>query len=79
MQIILSALPLYLIKPENSTILFDEPETSLYPDLQRVIIDFSNGLTQNSQFFYATHSPIISSSFEPWEIIELKFDKEGNI
>lgn len=78
-QVILSALPLYLLKPENSTILFDEPETSLYPDLQRIIIDYYSGFTKDSQFFYATHSPIIASSFEPWEIVELKFDDKGNV
>lgn len=78
-QVVLSALPLYLIKPENSTILFDEPETSLYPDLQRIIIEYYQSLTKNCQFFYATHSPIIASSFEPWEIVELKFNKDGTV
>jgi predicted ATP-dependent endonuclease of OLD family len=78
-QVILSALPLYLLKPKNSTILFDEPETSLYPDLQRIIIDYYQGLTTDSQFFYATHSPIIASSFEPWEIVELKFNDSGHV
>jgi ABC-type lipoprotein export system ATPase subunit len=78
-QIILSALPLYLLSPEDSTILFDEPESSLYPDLQRVIINYYQNLTKDSQFFYATHSPIIASSFEPWEIVELKFDDNGHV
>lgn len=78
-QVVLSALPLYFIKPENSTILFDEPETSLYPDLQRIIIDYYQNLTKNTQFFYATHSPIIASCFEPWEIVELKFNEAGYI
>ena len=78
-QVILSALPLYKLKPENSTILFDEPETSLYPDLQRTIIDYYQKFTKDSQFFYATHSPIIASSFEPWEIVELKFDDKGYV
>jgi predicted ATP-dependent endonuclease of OLD family len=78
-QVILSALPLYLLKPKNSTILFDEPETSLYPDLQRVIIDYYSDFTKDSQFFYATHSPIIASSFEPWEIVELKFNDKGHV
>lgn len=64
-QVVLSALPLYLIQPENATVLFDEPETSLYPDLQRIIIDYYQGLTKGTQFFYATHSPIIASCFEP--------------
>lgn len=78
-QLLYSVLPLYLLKPENTIILFDEPERSLYPDMQRMIIDFYSSLTKNSQFFYATHSPIIASSFEPWEIVELKLDENGHV
>lgn len=78
-QIVLSALPLYLLKPKHTIILFDEPERSLYPDIQREIINFYSSLTSECQLFFSTHSPIIASSFEPWEIIELKFDKEGFI
>jgi ABC-type polar amino acid transport system ATPase subunit len=78
-QVILSALPLYLLKPNHTVILFDEPERSLYPDLQRTIVDYYSSLTTNCQFFYSTHSPIIASSFEPWEIVELKFDTKGKI
>ncbi|MFB6453954.1 AAA family ATPase [Chitinophaga sp. Hz27] len=78
-QVMLSALPLYLLKPDKCQILYDEPERSLYPDLQRTIIDYYISLTTNSQFFFSTHSPIIASSFEPWEIVELKFDKNWNV
>ncbi len=34
---------------------------------------------KNCQFFFATHSPTIASSFDPWEIIELKFNKTGKV
>lgn len=78
-QVMLSALPLYLLQPNKCQILYDEPERSLYPDLQRTIIDYYLGLTADCQFFFSTHSPIIASSFEPWEIVELKFDKNWNI
>jgi ABC-type lipoprotein export system ATPase subunit len=78
-QILLTALPLYLLKPDQTLILCDEPERSLYPSLQRTIIDYYTGLTKQSQFFFATHSPIIASCFEPWEIVELKFDKNGYV
>lgn len=78
-QVILSALPLYLLKPKHTVILFDEPERSLYPDLQRTVVDYYSSLTTDCQFFYSTHSPIIASSFEPWEIVELKFNEEGKI
>ena len=78
-QILLTALPLYLLKPDQTLILCDEPERSLYPTMQKFIIDYYTSLTKNSQFFFATHSPIIASSFEPWEIVELKFDEKGYI
>ena len=78
-QVLLTAMPLYLLKPDNTLILCDEPERSLYPSTQKLIIDFYTSLTKNSQFFFSTHSPIIASSFEPWEIVELKFDEKGNV
>jgi ABC-type lipoprotein export system ATPase subunit len=78
-QVIFSAMPLYLLKPEGSLILYDEPERSLYPSIQKFIIDYYVGLTTNSQFIFATHSPIIASNFEPWEIIELKFNTKGEV
>ncbi|MDZ7896608.1 MAG: ATP-binding protein [Arcicella sp.] len=79
-QVILTALPLYGLKPKDSIILFDEPERSLYPDIQTEIVDFYTSMAENSQFFFATHSPLVAASFEPWEIIELKFDEEtGNV
>jgi len=70
-QVVLSALPLYLLKPKHTIILFDEPERSLYPDVQREIVDYYLSLTKDCQLFFSTHSPIIASSFEPWEIVEL--------
>lgn len=78
-QVIFSAVPLYLLKPEDALILFDEPERSLYPNIQKILVDYYTRLAKNSQFFFATHSPIIASSFEPWEIVELKFDKNGKV
>ncbi len=78
-QILLTALPLYLLKPKDALILCDEPERSLYPNFQKIITDFYISQTQNSQFFFATHSPIIASNFEPWEIVELKFNDKGEV
>lgn len=74
-QIIDTAIPLIEIKPKNAIILIDEPERSLYPNLQQKIVDFYTNLGKDCQFFFATHSPIIASSFDPWEIVELKFDE----
>ncbi|MCB9235997.1 MAG: ATP-binding protein [Bacteroidia bacterium] len=76
-QISLLLAPLFLIKPENAIILIDEPERSLYPDIQSEIIKSIISQTKDSQLIVATHSPLIAASFDPWEIVELKFDYEN--
>lgn len=80
-QIIYTAFPIYQLLEPDSIVLMDEPETSLYPDIQKEIIDYYTSFDKEkkSQFFFATHSPIIASSFEPWEIVELKFDGNGKV
>ena len=79
-QILYTAMPLYKLETDSTIVLFDEPERSLYPDVQKDIVDFYTGQLPDSQFFFATHSPIIASRFEPWEIVELRFnEKTGNV
>jgi energy-coupling factor transporter ATP-binding protein EcfA2 len=75
-HLIQTVIPLYQLKPQNAIVLIDEPEHSLYPDVQKNLVDNYVKLAPGCQFFFATHSPIIASSFEPWEIVELKFDNE---
>ncbi len=77
-QFLQTVIPLFQLKPKNAVILVDEPERSLYPDIQSRIIDTYVKIAPGSQFFFATHSPIITSAFEPWEIVELKFEKQHN-
>lgn len=80
-HLILSVLPLYGLRPNRQLLLFDEPERSLYPDIQTEIIDVLTNpkLSTDCQFFFATHSPLIASCFEPWEIVELKFNPDGSV
>jgi predicted ATP-dependent endonuclease of OLD family len=78
-QVILTMTPLFKLNTDDSIILLDEPERSLYPDIQTEIINYYTELAPNAQFFFATHSPIIASAFEPWEIVELKFNKQGTV
>jgi hypothetical protein len=79
-QIMLTAIPLFFLKPKNSVILFDQPETSIYPNVQRMLPDvYAECAPDNNQFFFATHSPIVASAFDPWEVVELEFDEEGSI
>ena len=78
-QIVHKTIPLYINSPKESIIFIDEPENSLYPDIQTKIVDHYTRLGENCQFFFATHSPLVASCFEPWEVVELKFDEEGKI
>jgi len=72
-------IPLKSYKPQDSIILIDEPEMSFYPDIQLQLIDLYTTVGKNNQLVVATHSPLIASSFEPWEVVELKFDKDNQI
>ena len=78
-QLIMTAIPLLKLNTDKTIIMIDEPERSFYPDIQRDLMGFYQHLAPNAQFFIATHSPIIAASFDPWEIIELKFDEKGNV
>jgi len=78
-QLIYTILPLYTIKPKTGIIMIDEAERSLYPNTQRILIDFYKKICPDMQLIFATHSPILASSFEPWEVIELKFNEKGKV
>lgn len=78
-QVIMTATPLFKLNTDRSIILMDEPERSLYPDIQAEIVNFYATLAPKAQFFFATHSPLVASCFDPWEIVELKFDENGHI
>jgi predicted ATP-dependent endonuclease of OLD family len=78
-QILSTAIPLYKFKTKDTVILFDEPERSLFPDIQRELIKYYSSLAPQAQFFYATHSPIIASSFDPCERFVLYFDRNGDV
>lgn len=80
-QIIHTGFPIYQLIGNGSLILIDQPEDSLYPDIQQELIPYYTSFDKDktSQFFFATHSPIIASAFEPWEIVELKFNSDGKI
>jgi len=66
-------------------LLVDEPENSLFPDFlfnllelyQQIVVD-KNG-ENNTQFFVATHSPIVAAQFQPYERIILEWDENGHV
>lgn len=78
-QVLLTALPIYLLNTKDTIILFDEPERSLFPDIQLKIVDYYTRLAPDAQFFFATHSPMIAAAFEPCERFILRFDESGYV
>ncbi len=76
-RIMLTTLIMFFLDTKNTIILFDEPENSLYPDVQQELVKLYTKLAPEAQFFFATHSPFIASQFEPCERFILKFDKSG--
>ena len=77
--LLLSFLPLYSLETQDSIILIDEPERSLYPDMQMDLMDHYQRLAPDAQFIVATHSPFIAASFEADERFILYFDEEGKV
>jgi len=61
---------------KNKIIFIDEPELSLHPDWQRLLIPTLLKQGNNNQFFIATHSPFIYTKYSDKEIV-LSDDKGG--
>jgi hypothetical protein len=64
---------------QRGFLLLDEPEKSLYPDFLYDLIDIYQGIIRNTQFFVATHNPIIAAQFRPEERVILEFDSQGHV
>ncbi|AMO21060.1 ATP-binding protein [Flavobacterium columnare] len=77
--LLLSFLPLFNTETKDSIVLIDEPERSLFPDIQMDLMDYYQNLAPEAQFIIATHSPFIAASFEPCERFILYFDEEGKV
>ncbi len=78
-QLISTSVPIFKLKLDNGVTLFDEPERSLFPDIQRKLIKHYTSLAPEAQFFFATHSPIVAASFEPCERFILYFNEFGEV
>jgi len=64
---------------KNGFLLIDEPENNLYPDFLYDLIETYLNIIKETQFFVATHSPIIAAQFEPYERIILDFNEDGSV
>ncbi len=78
-QLLFTYLPLLKLNTKDAIILIDEPERSLYPDIQMELVDFYQKLAPEAQFVIATHSPFVAASFEPCERFILYFDEDGKV
>lgn len=54
---------------KNNIIFIDEPELSLHPDWQRLLVPTLLKQGNNNQFFIATHSPFIYTKYPDKEIV----------
>lgn len=77
--LLLSMFPLFELNTKDSIILLDEPEKSLFPDIQIDLISYYQKLAPTSQIFVATHSPFIAAAFEPEERFILYFNEVGKV
>lgn len=78
-QFIFSSLPIFKLAEPNCIICIDEPERSLFPDIQMEIVPYYVNMSPESQFIIATHSPLIAACFEPDERFIFSFDDTGNV
>jgi predicted ATP-dependent endonuclease of OLD family len=53
------------LRPQNSLIMIDEPETSLHPTWQQEVLKLYQNIPGNNQVILATHSPHIIASIQP--------------
>lgn len=57
--LLLSMFPLFEFNTTDTMILLDEPERSLFPDIQIDLIKHYQNLAPDAQFIIATHSPLL--------------------
>lgn len=70
---------MYASSEESFTVLFDEPENHLHPELQQTLLPNLLGAFPNVQFIVATHNPFIISSVESSVIYVLNYTKDNKV
>lgn len=80
-SIIELAWMIYMYAPseEAFTVLFDEPENHLHPELQQTLLPNLLESFPNVQFVVATHNPFIISSVESSTIYVLKYNDNNKV
>lgn len=77
--LLLAMFPLFELDTSDAIILIDEPERSLFPDMQIDLMSHYQNLAPQAQIIVATHSPFIAAAFEPEERFILYFDDQGEV
>jgi len=77
--LLLSMFPLFELDTTDAIILLDEPERSLFPDMQIDLIKNYQHIAPQAQFVVATHSPFIAAAFEPEERFILYFNEKAKV
>lgn len=78
-NLLFSMFSLYAIDSSEAIVLIDEPERSLFPDIQIDLMQHYQNLASKAQIIVATHSPFIAAAFEPEERFILYFDEKGDV
>jgi len=71
-EILFGYTELLKVNPENSIILFDEPDLHLNQEVERKIVPLLRSIGKNNQYWIATHSFGIMSSAEYNELFRLE-------
>ncbi len=80
-SIIELAWMIYMYAPSKKafTVLFDEPENHLHPELQQTLLPNLLEAFPNVQFIVATHNPFIISSVESSAIYVLNYNENSKV
>lgn len=70
---------MYASSEESFTVLFDEPENHLHPELQQTLLPNLLEAFPKVQFIVATHNPFIISSVESSVIYVLNYTKDNKV
>ena len=62
---------------KNAILLLDEPGVTLHPNAQKDLFTFFDGLSENNQLIYTTHSPFMIDSNHLERVRSVYIDNEG--
>ena len=70
---------MYSLEHEQFTVVIDEPENHLHPELQQTLLSNILKAFPESQFIIATHNPFMVSSVSDSNVYVLRFNEEGRV